>query len=285
MKHAFIALFWVAIGAQAQNVGIGTASPTQKLDVNGNVNISGTIIANGTAGTAGQALISTGNGLAWATIGSGAGYKHFAMYYNGSGTWTVPAGVTEIMVEMWGAGSGGSTDAGGTSGAYLRFICPVTPGTGIPIVVGSGSPGSTAGMQTVAGGASSVTVDGNSFIALGGGGLTINGVKGQQTSVQVAGGQSNWFFASGNPGEANRHSYGMKNSTTYVETIAYGEGGAPVGLLNSHPVTGDVLRYENGVLVYKMAPDPYNRTVSSGGAAGTPSGHKGGDGMIIIWYN
>lgn len=38
----------------AQNVGIGTTTPTQKLDVNGNVNVSGTLLANGTAGTAGR---------------------------------------------------------------------------------------------------------------------------------------------------------------------------------------------------------------------------------------
>ncbi len=62
----------------------------------------------------------------------------------GAGTWTVPAGVTEIVVEAWGGGGcGGNTTAqggkgGGGGGAYSRSRLPVTPGQSIPYVVGSG---------------------------------------------------------------------------------------------------------------------------------------------------
>ncbi|CAN5739383.1 hypothetical protein BH10BAC3_BH10BAC3_27590 [soil metagenome] len=64
------------------------------------MNISGTLKANGKAGTTGQVLMSSGSGLTW---GSMAGYKHCQMFYAaGGGTWQVPAGVTEIMVETWG---------------------------------------------------------------------------------------------------------------------------------------------------------------------------------------
>lgn len=45
----------------AQNVGIGTALPTQKLDVVGNLRVSGAIMPGGNAGTAGQVLISGGS--------------------------------------------------------------------------------------------------------------------------------------------------------------------------------------------------------------------------------
>ena len=45
----------------AQNVGIGTDDPKQKLDVNGNINIDGAIMPAGNAGTNGQILISQGD--------------------------------------------------------------------------------------------------------------------------------------------------------------------------------------------------------------------------------
>lgn len=52
------------------NVGIGTITPQAKLDVAGDLRFSGALLANGTAGTAGQVLTSTGPGSAptWATL-------------------------------------------------------------------------------------------------------------------------------------------------------------------------------------------------------------------------
>jgi hypothetical protein len=56
------------ISANAQNVGIGTTNPTEKLDVNGNVKISGYLNLNGNTGVAGQVLTSQGtNPPTWTT--------------------------------------------------------------------------------------------------------------------------------------------------------------------------------------------------------------------------
>ena len=70
--------------------------------------------------------------------------------FTSPGTWTVPAGVTEITVEAWGAGGagGGSTsnDAGGGSGGggggYCINVFTVTPGQTINYTVGAGGTGS-----------------------------------------------------------------------------------------------------------------------------------------------
>ena len=58
-------LAFLALSSNAQNVGVGTTTPIEKLDVNGNVNVGGTIKANGVAGGIGQVLSTTGTGLAW----------------------------------------------------------------------------------------------------------------------------------------------------------------------------------------------------------------------------
>lgn len=52
------------------NVGIGTATPTEKLDVAGNIKFSGALMPNNIAGSTGQVLTSAGVGVAptWVTI-------------------------------------------------------------------------------------------------------------------------------------------------------------------------------------------------------------------------
>ena len=71
-----------------------------------------------------------------------------------SGTFVVPAGVTEITVQAWGSGGagGGSTDAGwylarggagGGGGAYASSTLTVEPGQELQVVVGAGGTGVT----------------------------------------------------------------------------------------------------------------------------------------------
>ncbi len=47
------------------NVGIGLTNPSYKLDVSGDINLTGAIRDNGSAGTSGQVLSSTGTGVEW----------------------------------------------------------------------------------------------------------------------------------------------------------------------------------------------------------------------------
>ncbi len=90
----------------AQNVGVNTTNPTERLDVNGNINVTGTIKANGIDGSANQVLMKNGSGnLAWGDL---CEYKNAVTLFNASGTWNVPAGVTRIFIEVWGAGGGGN---------------------------------------------------------------------------------------------------------------------------------------------------------------------------------
>lgn len=73
--------------------------------------------------------------------------------FTSSGSFTVPQGITHVMVEMWGGGGGGGYNdpnndpnnggsgpfaGGGGGGGYLRAVVSVTPRDSIPVVVGAG---------------------------------------------------------------------------------------------------------------------------------------------------
>jgi hypothetical protein len=198
----------------------------------------------------------------------------------GSSTWTVPAGVTEVMVELWGAGSGGAAHNGGTSGGYARTVQTVSPGYNISYTIGGGSMYGTT--STTDGGNTQATLPLGYVAAYGGGGISGTSWRGPVNSG--TGFLTEVFYCHGNMGEPTTSTYGQKSSTTYVEVKRFGAGGAPVGFLNTTAVQGDIVVYENGSIV------SFNNAQSSklpgaGGAAGNGSGWRGGDGMIIFWYN
>ncbi len=68
-----------------------------------------------------------------------------AQTFNSSGSFTPPAGVTQVVVECWGGGGRGSSISSGTTGgggggggAYSRSLVAVTPGTPYTVTVGDG---------------------------------------------------------------------------------------------------------------------------------------------------
>lgn len=75
---------------------------------------------------------------------------------SGTGTFTVPAGVTSITVETWGGGGRGASissngdneGGGGGGGAYASSTITVTPGATYNYFVGAGSTGTGAGGDT-----------------------------------------------------------------------------------------------------------------------------------------
>ncbi|WP_338221280.1 glycine-rich domain-containing protein [Algoriphagus sp. oki45] len=92
---------------------------------------------------------------------------------NPSGTWVVPIGVTEVIVEAWGGGGRGgrrTTDgygAGGGGGGYSRSIITVNPGDSFNYTVGAG------GNNSIINGGSSV-FGSNLVVANGGQGAANN---------------------------------------------------------------------------------------------------------------
>lgn len=66
-----------------------------------------------------------------------------------SGMWTVPEGVTEIEVRLFGGGGGGGGSSSGGGGGYMAYAkMTVTPGTQYAITIGAGGAANTAGGAT-----------------------------------------------------------------------------------------------------------------------------------------
>ena len=75
---------------------------------------------------------------------------------NPAQTWTAPTGVTQVMVEMWGAGGGGGNgdptspcfSFGGNGGSYSRGVVSVNPGASYSIIPGKGGENNQDGQDS-----------------------------------------------------------------------------------------------------------------------------------------
>ncbi|OGU18590.1 MAG: hypothetical protein A2059_00500 [Ignavibacteria bacterium GWA2_55_25] len=189
-----------------------------------------------------------------ATNGSGgSGFSNYFVFET-SGTFTVRAGVSKIMVEMWGGGGGGGgaividsvvtfIGGGGGGGGYAKTSLDVTQGTNYNVIVGlggtGGSPGfdssSTAGSGSNGGttrfGGISVTGggggDGGCYDSIlkrhcpgvgGGGGKQDEGIA----HIVVSGGDGGWAKNSGFGGGTG----GGGSSTNVMGAKKPGGGGA-----------------------------------------------------------
>jgi uncharacterized protein YjbI with pentapeptide repeats len=178
---------------------------------------------------------------------------------NGAYTFTVPAGVTSLMVECWGAGAGGNggtTSLGGSGGgagqysAHLNYPC--IPGQVFSYTVGNGGGGGTTGSGN--GG------DGGDTFFDGSGGVYANGGQGNGnggTGVQGAGTVFHTGGNGGGVGSTGGASGG--NSANASPTSGTGNSGAASTTSTGHA-------------------SPSAQTGSGTGGAGGNSGANGSNG-------
>lgn len=172
------------------NVGINVSTPTQILTVGGNVQFSGALMPNGSAGSSGQLLQSNGAGSApsWIT-NSGGGMTPGASYYvqvtntlQAGATFYVSSGTvagTQTVQTLSGYGNNPLTinvpSPGGTSSVTNGPNINITGAIGSnPIVSGNGGNGSSINITAGNGGnGSPVGNGGNVTLRVGTG--TTNG--------------------------------------------------------------------------------------------------------------
>jgi hypothetical protein len=138
-----IATAALVLNARGGNVGIGSATAAYPLDVAGNIR-STTL-----GGTGYRQVIASPAGVLTTTPGNVSVFN-----YTGSvQSYVVPAGVTSIMIKLWGAGGGGGYYGGwiagfsGGAGGFTQGTLTVTPGQTIYLVVGGGGVGGNAQLR------------------------------------------------------------------------------------------------------------------------------------------
>jgi len=295
MQKMILLLFIsISFHSIAQNVGIGTTTPNEKLDVSGNINVSGTIKANGVDGTANQVLMKNSSGvLSW---GDMCEYKNYMIFnFTTSGAvqnFTVPAGVTKIKAAVWGGGGKG-VDAingafrggcGGGGSGYIEGYFIVTSSTSVQITVGSGA-NSTIAFSEV----SRVDVGGvQSIVALGGGNASFN--SGTNTVSPGNGGgftafSTNTFMGSrGEDGKPTTVRYDQVSATDFAQAIYHGDGG---NAANSMFTAGTGGFEQNNITSGGTIISRTNSTLGKlpgGGSSANAAGNLGGNGRVIIFY-
>lgn len=274
-------------------LGINNLTPNYPLDVTGDINTTGALRINGSAGTGGQILRSNGNGtMVW---DDNCQYNNFVSLRSlTAATWTVPTGITKIMVEVWGAGAGGNVLAGGGAGGYVKAHFTVSPGDVINYTTGDG--GSGAVSVTATSGTNSVCTIGTVTLTVSGGQGALyltasNGQGGSGGGFSISGSFANYIGLLGGSGKSQERSYYQVNATTFYESGKAGRGGdAPLypdsggaGQTYLYNTTGGALIFRNGNPSSGLFP-------GAGGASGVIygatniGGGAGADGVIIVHY-
>lgn len=280
------------------NVGIG-ASPAQKLQITGggaynlgvvcgnsqclHFNNNGWIYTGDTSGN-----VYGGVGLAaeslWAnnqiclrgdcrTAWPADGKNYQVFRSPGTYTFTVPSGITKILVEAWGGGGGGGgtsdgAGGGGGGGSYASDIFSVTSGSQYTVTVGNGGAGGGAGGSGAAAGASSF----GSLVYAGGG----TGGAGATGGSFGSGGQST------GASPATLNIVGEDGEEGWITSFRRGGhgGSSPKGGFGGMPcpLTGG-----GGCAAYGSPPGG-----GGSGSASWPSygsgGGNGAEGRVIVWW-
>lgn len=141
--------------------------------------------------------------------------------FNANATFTVPAGITSITVEVIGAGGNGASNGGGGGGGggYAVGIYSVTPGTQLQVTVANGGSNGSTGITALgisaSAGANATTVS-NPNLGGGGAGGTGSGGNIVNRTGGMGGGGYWTYFGGGGAGAAGDTANGQNGFNTIV---------------------------------------------------------------------
>ncbi len=201
-------------------------------------------------------MIGSGSGVWYASGDPARGTQVFSS----SGTFTVPAGVTQVEVDVWGAGGGSMassgagvfTNGGGGGGYSARTINGLVPGAAVTVTIGIGGVASSSGVAGGNGGSSSF----GSYCSATGG-------QGASTTIGLG--------ASGGIGSGGHLNLAGSLGAGAVPTVTAGNGGNGGG--------GGGGGGWGGQSVSNGGQPPGG---GAGGAGAGNVGSAGGDGMVVV---
>ena len=309
MKNCVLPFFLIMLSVHlgAQNVGIGNPTPAEKLDVSGNINLTGTIKANGTDGTAGQVLMKNSSGsLNWGDIGDFKNVAAFTDTVTLNINWAVPAGITRIWVELWGGGGAGLATGGG-GGGYVSLLMNVNPGQSLLITVGRGGKdnpnvgGSFTSTQSGTG--TRLDIAGLTYIANGGGGGYTSNLFPYSQYIPGLGGnyftftsattspRGPFYAQDGQPGGLFRYEYNSIGSNQYFRHSFYGDGGAApnTGFFGAKGAYEEYSVIISPASSTRTLHNPARPGIFPGGGGGggpqlTNDARSGANGLLLIHY-
>ena len=268
-----------SLATEGGRVGIGTNTPQAALDVRGGIKVGNEPTCDSAhEGVLRYNLIASqmefcNKDFKW-TLPAGF-YKPQYQRFTASGTFTVPEGVTKIMVEVYGGGGGGGggsclascsySGSGGGGGAYAKGFFSVSSGETFAVTVGDGgNGGSGCGLGS----------DGGDSIF--GGLLMAGGGKGPKNAnwQTGAGGTSaaELSFNGGDGGEAN----------TFGGSIAMSGPGGKAGGNGGAGGSGYEAGGQPGVFPGGGGSGAASRSPNYTGCSGT--GGNGAGGLVIVWW-
>jgi len=210
--------FSVAIGSEGAPGPTGPSGPSGPSGPPGPVGPQGPAGPSGPPGPPGAPGVSAFHGI---------------QEFKASGTFTVPAGVSAILVELWGGGGGGNNSCGvsalgGGGGGYTRAVIAVTAGATYNVIIGAGgSAGDCPNTLAQSGGATQVTDGLSNVLASAGGGGGGNSLPGPGGA---GGSGMNVIGREGSPGTTNTLIGGAPPAGSIQlpnSTIGFGGAGTP----------------------------------------------------------
>ncbi|MDI1255031.1 MAG: choice-of-anchor D domain-containing protein [Flavobacterium sp.] len=213
-----------------------------------------------------------------------------------TGTFTVPAGVTSIQVEAWGAGGAGggatgtiSAGGGGAGGGYVKNTAvTVVPGTTYTVTIGTGAVGTTGsgangGNTWFNTAATILAIGGKGGTAATGAAATAAGATALTTGNVGFSGGFNYYGGAGGTGTAAGLAGGGGGGTAGTGS----NGNAATGVTGGTAVTGGFAGPNGSGTDANGASATNVGAGGAGGRAATATDRLGGNGgngqMIITW--
>jgi hypothetical protein len=280
----------------------GSGAPANTVGKNGDIyiDIQGTALygpkAAGTWPAATSLKGPAGNPGPAGSVGPAGGFTH-PVVFNAAGTttWTVPDGVTQLVLELWGAGGGGGRvaaadgngnffkGAGGAGGSYLKALVAVTPGQVLSLGVGAGGTGAgqtgnTSSDSGTSGGSTTVSIaGGGGWTAAAGGGAGASGTTGGSGGTASTTGTATVIESMS--GQSGQHALIVTVTSGTSATYYSGSG-------------GDGARGGTGGFGVHSYPNSAGDIATAGtfpGGAGAGAdeqglGGNGASGKAVIWY-